>query len=429
MRRLRAIILALAIPAALIGPAPAEADPVDPSVLVGTVRVVVIDYTDGTSASRTILEVDGVHYTLQGAGTGDLESGSRVRVEGTADGHRITAQSVRILSGGAPPVAGERPAFLVVPVYWTTARSSSPATAPDGTTPEQLEERVTGSASSWFQEVSNGHVTGFEADATPWIEIENPGGMWEDLLAGPAFNEISTKARARGYDPADYDRILIYMPSVSGIFGGIATLGGRVALINGRASLTSGSVEHELVHLFGAGHASTHTCFVDGRSVTLGGSCRTDPYGDEADVMGGSSFIGAKGHPGAVLMDTLGWLDKRVVDVPKRGGRFVLHPIEGQRSNRQVLRLGDGEHDYWLSYREPVGVDSFLAGHPSYTGGLSIYTDAPDAGQVLLDPVPGDAKDDGVLKFGTGWTTPNGRYTITVRRVGGTDAQVTINLN
>ena len=426
MRRLRAIILTLAIPAALTSPAPVEAVAVDDSVLVGTVQVVVVDHTDGTSATRTILEVDGERYTLQGAGTGDLESGSRVRVEGTADGSRITARSYRILSGGAPPVDGERPAVLGVPVYWTTARSSTPATAPDGTTPEELEERLIGSAGSWFQEVSNGHVTGFDADATPWIEIENPRGRWEDLLAGPVFNEISTKARARGYDPTDYDQILIYMPSVSGIFGGIATLGGRVALINGRANLTSGSVEHELVHLFGAGHASTHSCSVDGRWVTLGGTCRRDEYGDTSDVMGGSSFVGAKGHPGPVLMDTLGWLDKRVLDVPERGGRFVLHPIEGHRSNLQVLRLGDGEHDYWLSYREPVGVDSFLADHPSYTGGLSMYTDASDEGQILLDPVPGPGT---VLTFGTGWTTPNGRYTITVRRVGGADAQVTIHLN
>jgi hypothetical protein len=419
MRRLRAIILALAIPAALTSPAPAGADPVDASVLVGTVQVVVVDYTDGTSASRTILEVDGEHYTLQGAGTGDLESGSRVRVEGTADGHRITAQSYRILSGGAPPVDGERPAVLGVPVYWTT---------PDSTTPEEFEERVTGSASSWFQEVSNGHITGFDADATPWIEIENPRGIG-NMLGGPTFNEITTKARASGYDPADYDRILIYMPSdpASAGIGGIATLGGRVAAINGRDNLTSGTVEHELVHLFGAGHASTHRCFVNGHSVTLGGNCRRDEYGDTADVMGGSNFVGAKGHPGPVLMEILGWLDKRVVDVPERGGRFVLHPIEGQRNSRQVLRLGDGEHDYWLSYREPVGVDSFLADHPTYTGGLSIYTDAFNAGQILLDPVPGDA--NAVLEFGTGWTTPNGRYTITVRRVGGTDAQVTIHLN
>mgnify|MGYP003576306844 CR=1 FL=1 len=117
MRRLRAIILTLAIPAALTSPAPVEAVAVDDSVLVGTVQVVVVDYTDGTSATRTILEVDGERYTLHGAGTGDLESGSRVRVEGTAGGSRITARSYRILSGGAPPVDGERPAVLGVPVY------------------------------------------------------------------------------------------------------------------------------------------------------------------------------------------------------------------------------------------------------------------------------------------------------------------------
>jgi hypothetical protein len=297
-------------------------------------------------------------------------------------------------------------------------------------TPKMVERELKGTDSRSFHDVSKGHVAGLKVKATEWLSI--PATSCGNLFR--IIQSASAAAVGAGYDPAAYDRQMFYFPYNAGCgFGGAAIIGGGESFINGRENLENGTTVHELGHGFGIFHANSLTCRVDDLFVTLAGTgCWQTEYGDRHDVMGSSIPDGNRGHFGAYNLDRLGWLAGRVVDAAPAGGNFDITPIEQIRPGLQAVRLNDGQQTYWIFYRQPIGVDAFLAATPGATDGVTIQVAGEDPyglgwrGSAVIDMTPDGDFSDVTLKRGVPWTTPNGAYRVQVTAAGDKSASIRI---
>ena len=292
---------------------------------------------------------------------------------------------------------------------------------PDDVTPALVESAIEGPVSTWYRQVSRGRISGFRADVTGWLAI--PG-----LTCGSYERAIAAAAEA-GYEPSRYDRQLVYMPATGcGPISGSAILGESALGVYGRGSLVGGTTIHELGHTFGLAHSNSWTCTVGSAYVALGDNCRHTEYGGLQDVMGAATANGENGSFGALGLDRLGWLKGQVVDSPRGGGTFTIRPIEAG-AGLQAVRLRDEGRTYWLYYRQPIGVDSFLASTPGATAGISAEFDASTVGQLgseVVDLTPDGNFRDVTLKPGSTWTTPSGAYRVRVVSVGSKSATFAI---
>ena len=415
-RRFVALLSVVAV--TTLGGSAAVAAPEETTTLTGTVQIFHSDLGGGRDRDVPQLVVGGTRYDLESVDVGRLDPGSTVRVSGTIEAKTLRVDKLSVVAAAKEPASGVTTRVLAILIH-------SSESGPDDVTPAMVEQQLEGTDSPWFQQVSKGHVAGLTAEATEWISL--PATKC-GLSTGPAA------AAAAGYDLAAYDRHLVYFPYEAGCgFSGAAFIGGSVSAINGRENLENGVTLHELGHNYGLWHANKLTCSIGAAFFALAGGCGHTEYGDQHDVMGSSIWDppfgpAGKGHFGAFHLDQLGWLAGRVADVPSSGGKFELKPIEITARGLQAVRLNDGQRTYWIYYRQPIGVDAFLAQVPGATDGVTIQLDGgtSNPGSWVIDLTP-DGDFGGVaLKAGAAWLTPNSAYRIEVTAVGSKSASIRI---
>ena len=399
----------------------------------------VVVHADGERLSgvRYYLAAGRAHYPLRLQGRSAPAPGSAVHIRGTLRDGAVEVADVDVSASAhraGVKAVGTR-TLLAILVRWGPG-SPSTTQSVARTFLFGSDER---SSDAWFRVASHGSL-GWQGDVTPTLAIQDPGGC--DLY------RIATDARAAalvaGYDVDAYDHVMVNVPNWSCGAAGYGEVGGRYTWIhNGLANLADGwqryVANHELGHNLGRWHSHGLECGRDTVSpACLDSHNSNDEYGNVYDVMGNN----AAGTPnGAVAMFSakplieLGWFAGRWQAVTE-GGTFALAPLEAPTTvHPQALVIETSRHRYYVEYRQPIGVDAFLASIPAASAGVqvSMRDDLPfgDNGPLLLDLEPDSASGsqdwfDASLDPGQTFTEVGGAFRMRVDSAATTAAKVTV---
>ena len=217
-----------------------------------------------------------------------------------------------------------------------------------------------GGVSDYFYEASH-QQTWLEGDAFGWLTVDAAS----DDCSLFSFADLAYQAAAdAGIDLSTYDRRVIFTPERPCWFNGIASIGGSpsVARLDGIASLYL--TAHEMGHNFGLQHGHALDCGLE----TLAAECTSMEYGDTTETMG----FPDPGHFGAFQKQRLGWLAEAVageLESVSASGSYTLEPYETLPGTLpKAVRVPAGidpangkQRWLYLTYRQPIGFDSFYA--------------------------------------------------------------------
>jgi len=277
----------------------------------------------------------------------------------------LLVAAVAALSGSAPAIAvvsGEQ-SLLVIRATW----------GPKPFATEDVKE-VLDKVDAFFRTSSFGRVS-FTSTVTPWVRAYDNAPACNPLtIAYPADDA----ARAAGYDPSAYDRIVYLFPKNECSWAG--SRWGKRALLNG--TLTVANTAHELGHTFGLPHAQAWSCAPR--------PCGVVNYGDPYDTMGSGT-----GDFDSYEKWLLGWITR--VTHASNPTVYTLAPIEVAAAQAQGLIVTTTRNRYWFEVRRDPARDAagallMKAGllvhagpSPTIAPGMSSYGGLSNA--LILDPV------------------------------------------
>jgi hypothetical protein len=289
----------------------------------------------------------------------------------------------------------------------------------------------------------------------PYSVADKPGAGGGCLFAYWSNDALNMAIDNDGFDVGAYKAIIYVFVSRRCSFAG-AGGGGSQVWINGMNAYT---VDHELGHTFGNGHASSLRCWNSGATAIYSATC--DPpeeYGDPFDPMGGGgSFTNAS--PGeSVPFEMEPWRKIQIGAMPASDGpvantpgSYRLTPIE-RSSGVRMLRFPTGRGDdrfFDLSFRQPIGPFDALAadmgggGRPRALDGVLVTVDkrlndgsnswlldmTPETGAGAIDPfthLPRSGFEDAPLTAGRTFDDDVTGLSLTVNAVGPEGADVTV---
>jgi hypothetical protein len=244
--------------------------------------------------------------------------------------------------------------------------------------------------SDWYLETSYGQMT-IVSDILGWFTIDAPSTS----CATTTFrNQAEAAARGAGYEPNDYDHIVIAFPRVASCgWAGLAQVPGRYVWLNN--TINRAPAVHELGHNLGLLHSHSRRCSDD----PLRGSCSTMEYGDIFDAMGSG---GAEYH--GSFRRYLGWIaSSDVLSISALDGDLtaVLRSSETDYGTR-VLQVQRATGDYlFIEAREAIGFDSLLTQYPAALNGITVYAGPSFRSQSLVDiGFTTTTRTDAPLQFG-----------------------------
>jgi hypothetical protein len=300
-----------------------------------------------------------------------LTTGSRVTVEGIADGKLIHVLSSSDYPQMTPTttaaVGGERRAVILVVDFSDedvgcsdsqigSLMFSNSANSVDGL----LRESSWGQVSFPGDTDNNGSPDVFRVGISAFTSQNCDASGWATMA--------DQAASASGVVLGQYQHRVYVLPSGNACeWAGMATLGCFGSCRSWVSTCSLPDVyAHELGHNLGMRHAST--------DPQNDGTVDAE-YGDYSDFMG----IGGIGwrQPNAPHKEEMGWLSAEQVTVADEGSHtVVISALETHPNNAQfpqvvkVPRSGGGH--YYLSYRQPTGYDATI--RPTYRSKLNIHS-------------------------------------------------------
>ena len=213
---------------------------------------------------------------------------------------------------------------------------------------------------------------------TPWLDVLS--APLSCLETDPQLPQLAAEA---GWNPADFDRVVyLFLADRTTCSGPYAHPASAAVFIP--SVFPVGVVIHELGHTFGMGHAGLLTCWYQQQRRL----CSGDPYGDTADVMGGSgtsNVLAYVGDFGGLQKVRAGWLTPKYITKP---GTYRLAPVEVASTLPQALVIRGSAYEYWIDERQPVGNDADLGG--SAMTGFAVHRIAEDPFAPGADPLMPD---------------------------------------
>lgn len=306
----------------------------------------------------------------------DYLSGSVLTVRGIALADQIASTEemviVREARGNTPVTSnGSGPATrraLVININF----SDMP------TEPWTIDTAITrfADATSWFLEGSYGQMT-IVSDVIGWFTIAAPSTT---CSPNTFLTQAQAAARTAGYEPNNYDHVVITFPRASGCgWSGLGQVPGRITWLNNTVSRSVST--HELGHNLGLAHSHSRRC----SESPLTGSCSTSEYGDRFDVMGS----GGAAHYHGSYRTYLGWIPSSDVSTvtPSTSDVVVTLRSAESASGTRVLRVQRGAtNEYFhVEAREAIGYDSVLGTYPLLLNGVAVYLGTTWRDQSIVD--------------------------------------------
>ena len=318
-----------------------------------------VDVSLASTAGTRVTAQGGISTDLPASAAQDPSAGADVAsvqvVASPSAGTSSTGSGVAATN--VTVAAGVTKHDVLVVVAQPAGGSGSTVTA------TQVAATVNNGVDSYWTTVTNGAV-GFAATAYPSVVTTtnvpcSNGGV---STSGAFWNEVETKTH---WTSGSGKHLVVYFASFPDC-GGIAGLGtigsgtgsGGVIWSNGYNNV--GVIGHELGHNLGLGHSQELDCTVGGVRVMDAppASCSARSYWDVNDIMALSWNY--QGYLNASHLRRLGVLDSTSQATPVDNGQVTLAPLETGTGLR-VLTLSDGATRYVVEFRQPVGLDSWLA--------------------------------------------------------------------
>jgi hypothetical protein len=376
----------------------------------------------------------GQHVCVSGQQSG----GSLILYSGSTTTTTTTTSTATSSTAPLPNTFGAQ-STLVLLLSFQDAPSNQPWT------PAQVQTDIFTSSglNGFIQEASYGQ-TSLSGAVYGWYVIPVSSTTCDTNQIATAANSA---ASAAGVVLAGYSHLVYVFPSTSACaWAGAATIGGSPSQswINGGNTATNrldqGILAHEMGHNLGLYHSHGLDC----GSVVVGGECTVREYGDTFDVMGAG-----EGHYNAAQKDRLGWLNygssPGIISVAVSGTYvYTLLPYEPVGSGTKALKVlkftnptTGISYNYYVEYRQPVGLDSFITSLPSQniTNGVVIHLvqDSDPNSNELLDITPQSSSlydwNDVALTVGATYSDPDAGVTITLQSVSSNGATVSVGIS
>jgi MG2 domain len=365
----------------------------------------------------------------------DLLTGARIRAKGVLTGNTLAlapdASGVQTVTPASlqNPLGEQR--TLVILVNFSDAPTQP-------YTPDVARSAMFDTTSRFYLENSF-QQTWLSGDVVGWFTIATTSTACD---TSAIMTQAEAAASAAGFNVAAYPhRVYAFPQNNACLFWGMSTVGGNptLAWINGDFEM--GVTAHEFGHGLGLWHSHAMDC----DTAAVGASCTTYEYGDNVDVMGGSSQYA---HYNAFQKEQLGWLNAGAsppITTVTASGTYTLEAYELAGSGPKALKIlksvdpttGDRTW-YYVESRQAIGFDAGLATDgfllPSNTlNGLLIRSGSYSQGSFLLDMTPASESSyvdwrDPALPVGQTFTDPAAGVTVTANWVTATQASVTVQL-
>jgi len=289
---------------------------------------------------------------------------------------------------------------LVAGFYGTDQAPGSATVGHFQLTATQTADYYTTVSGGRLQGTGEAAVRTTSGTTTSWFPLPMPvandcGHVAAKSRIAPALDVL----RQYGYDPDDYDHVVVYYRQDNCAWGG-GTIEGSSAVIT---LLDTYTAVHEIGHALGLAHMQSWDC----GAVAIAATCTSaGEYSGRYDPMG-QTFpvpIGFSAHH----LRRLGWLSPADQVSVVADGRYEIGGLYDQRVNGRpvLLHLENSRgRNYDLSYRPARGVDSAL-GTPALPGsqpGVVV------SGGYEFDATPGSQPDDAA--DGRMLVGPQGRIT------------------
>ncbi len=252
------------------------------------------------------------------------------------------------------------------------------------------------SAAAFYSETSFGRHT---LSAAAPVDVSINYGTF-GCTDPSALNTIAARAdsaaTARGFNPANYSRVVYVLKKPSGctVKGGSASA--RIFIMGDSTDVsgchTGRLYAHEYGHTLGLNHASTYA----------------QDYGDASDVMGNIAKYARLNGPHQAA---LGWSPQSVLPSGTYITTYTLTPLE---SGGRVLKLG--ALNYYASFRMATGASAAL--DAAFTGGVSLHFAEPCSSR------PSPTYLETTLWDGADWQA--GQVRIRQQRHSATSASITV---
>jgi hypothetical protein len=355
-----------------------------------------------------------------------LRTGMRVVVSGVEVGGTLELNSGEsITASGVPAVAGNAtgPHRVLVVMVNFQDRQTQPFTR------EQAQAVMFGTTSDFYREASYGQ-TWLTGDVFGWYTIPV---SYTTCDTTSISNYAQQAAVTAGANLANYDHLVYAFPQNACTWQGRGSVGGAPsqAWINGWFEL--GIVGHELGHNFGLYHSRSMDC----GAASIGGTCTTDEYGDQFDLMGAASSA----HFNPYQKERLGWINagsNPPITTVSTSGTYWIDSFESGTLNTKGLKIlkstdaVTGSNTwYYIERRTPIGFDSFVSGNQNISNGVIIRTGSESNAQdtYLLDMTPSTTSwYDPALTIGQTFTDATAGVTITTLSADATGAMVDITI-
>ncbi|MBO3741787.1 carbohydrate-binding protein [Actinoplanes flavus] len=409
-----AVLLAAGFTTVTAPPAYAQ----ETSPVAATVRQVVIDETDHTSRTETVVELGLLTVRVNNLTLAELPSGTRIKI--TVPGASTPEEAAKILQKdpGAitaveivampgPSVGTHGPVvhdITVIPFTWEGATAFT-------RTPESIKADVQAGLNQWAA-ISRGMITPGTVTMLDTVVTAKP----QPCNLGSYASVVKTTL---GHGPSGNTDHWMYVPSQNLGCGwaGVAWAPGNEIATADEGYAGVHVTKHEFGHNLGLSHAAAEWCGPACDSSKWGAQNYLQPTGTWSIAEPLTSDYSTK----------LGWFTDTDTPLITGPGTYQLTSID-QDSGVRALRFRPATGtDIYVEYR-PTTISAPTA-RPGWVGGLQ--ADRMWGSQsLLLDVTPGWAKNDDAMQptltAGNTWRVPGTGYTVRLASADATTAGVVV---